>query len=31
MWLKAYDNLKIFGVEMNELYKFGGVKKPTFY
>jgi len=25
MWLKLYENLKIFGGEMNELYKFEGV------
>jgi len=30
MWLKLYENLKIFGGKMNELYKFEGVKKPTF-
>jgi len=31
MWLKRYDNLKILGGEMNELYKFEGVLKPNFY
>jgi len=30
MWLKLYENLNIFGREMNELYKFEGVLKPTF-
>jgi len=30
MWLKLYENLKIVGEEMNELYKFEGVYKPTF-
>jgi len=25
MWLKLYENLKIFGEELNELYKFEGV------
>jgi len=29
MWLKLYENLKIFGGEMNELYKFEGVWKPN--
>jgi len=31
MWLILYENLKIFGREMNEIYKFEGVTKPTFY
>jgi len=26
-----YSNLKMFGGKMNELYKFEGVTKPTFY
>jgi len=25
IWLKLYENLKIFGGEMNKLYKFDGV------
>jgi len=31
MWMKLYENLKRFGGELNELYKFERVKKPTFY
>jgi len=31
MWLKQYENLKNFGGEMNELFKFEGVKKPTLF